>query len=74
MHTFRYSFVISWYWAVMVLGAGRAIMRIPQKRMKEMPMPSMVYPNTRQFSPGGGRALGPWGPNAIQYAAAIIFY
>jgi len=66
--TFRYSFVILWYCSFIVLGSPRANILITMKRTMAMLTPSMVYLKTSQFSPGGGRARGPCGPNAIQYA------
>ena len=66
--TLRYSFVISWYCAFMVFGAGRAMDRVKANRINETPMAMETYLNIILPSPGGGRERGPWGPNAIQYA------
>ena len=66
--TFKYSFVISWYCWFMVPGGGRAWDLIRRKITPEIPTPIAVYKKTFLPSPGGGRARGPWGPNAIQYA------
>lgn len=38
----------------------------------EAAQPSTVYQKTLFPSPGGGKDRGPWGPNAIQYAALGI--
>ena len=73
LRTLRYSFVISWYSLVMVLGGSRAIDLMATKMTKEMAIPMVVYRKTVLPSPGGSRARGPCGPNAIQYAVLKRF-
>lgn len=53
---------------VMVEGGARANNRIMKKTTQHTPVIPMTDQKMNQFCPGGGRARGPWGPNAIQYA------
>lgn len=66
--TLRYSFVSSWYSLVMVFGGPRASSRTRANRTHETTKASTTMPKTCLPSPGGSKARGPWGPNAIQYA------
>jgi hypothetical protein len=70
-HTFKYSFVASWYSLFMVPGAGPANWRMVTKMTKLIATPRKVYPATYHPSFGGGRARGPWSPKAIQYAVPV---
>jgi len=55
----------------MVFGAGRANDLVNAKSTPAATIPAIVYAKTLRPSPGGGKALGPCGPNAIQYAICI---